>query len=76
MTEPYRSLHVCKAGNLAGFAQSYFAFVDRNFILADHASLLCFCLVGWFFCLVWFGLDFWGFFLACSMLEYKFSQDG
>lgn len=40
MAEPYRTLHICKAGSLAGFAQSYFAFVDGNSILADYASLL------------------------------------
>lgn len=40
MAEPYRTLHICKAGSLAGFAQCYFAFVDGNSILADYASLL------------------------------------
>lgn len=44
MAEPYRILHICKAGIFAGFAQSYFAFVDGNPILADYASqLFWFC---------------------------------
>lgn len=39
MAEQYKALHICKAGNLAGSAQSYFAFVGRNTLLGDYASL-------------------------------------
>lgn len=39
MTEHCKALHVCKVGNLASSAQSYFAFVGGNSLLADYASL-------------------------------------
>lgn len=39
MAEHYKALHICKAGNLASSAQSYFAFTCGNSLLADYASL-------------------------------------
>jgi len=38
MAEHYKALHMSKAGNLAGFAQSCFAFVAGNSLLADYTS--------------------------------------
>ena len=39
MAEHYKTLHICKARNLASSAQSYFAVVAGNSLLADYASL-------------------------------------